>query len=180
MTSSKLWTVLSLFITCLLSAFALSLVYSQTRARIYQLSIAGMRAAFNEVMPAADSFAALTPDSAVWAAFAAGQRCGTIVQAAERGYGGPVPVTAGVDTSGAITGIRIAGPVEGLKETQGLGTRVLEPEWRTQFVGKSTSEIVLDRDGGPIAAVTGATISSRAVTNGLRSALEHHAPLLRP
>ncbi|MEO0073776.1 MAG: FMN-binding protein [candidate division WOR-3 bacterium] len=180
MTNSRIWTVLSLFVTCLLSAFALSVVYSQTRQRIYQLSIAGIRAAFAEVMPTADSFAVLTPDSSVWAAFEGGRRCGTIVRAAERGYGGPVPVTAGVDTTGTITGIRIAGPVEGLKETQGLGTKVLEPEWRAQFVGKSPAEILLDRDGGTISAVTGATISSRAVANGLRDALERYASLLRP
>lgn len=180
MTSSRVWTVLSLFITCLLSAFALSVVYSQTRERIYQLSIAGVRAAFAEVMPAADSFTVLTPDSSVWAAFSAGQRCGTILRAAERGYGGPVPVTAGVDTNGIITGIRIASPVEGLKETPGLGTKVLEPEWRAQFTGRLPAEIRLDRDGGNIAAVTGATISSRAVVNGLRNALERYAPLLRP
>lgn len=180
MMRSRVWMVMSLAVTCLISALALSQVYSMTRERINQLSTEGARLAFAEVLPQADSFAVLTSDSLVWAAFAAGSRCGTIVRAAERGYGGPVPVTAGVDTSGRITAIRIAGPVEGLKETQGLGTRVLDPAWRAQFAGRGASEVRLDRDGGTIVAVTGATITSRAVTDGLAKALQTHAALIKP
>ncbi|MGB9742443.1 MAG: RnfABCDGE type electron transport complex subunit G [candidate division WOR-3 bacterium] len=179
MKESKVWMVLALFITCLLSAFALAQVYAITRAQIeYQRNVAGLKAAFNAVLPEADRFEPATPDSMVWFAYQGKTRIGSIVKTAHQGYGGPVPVTAGIDPQGRVIAIRVASAAEGLKETPGLGLKATEPAFRDQFVGRTAAELKLKKDGGAIEAITGATITSRAVTDGLRAALEKYRNLL--
>jgi electron transport complex protein RnfG len=61
------------------------------------------------------------------------------------------------------------------QETPGLGTRCqeirrgeTEPWWQAQFKGKRISEVAVDKDNGIIQSITGATITSRAITDGIR------------
>jgi|UniRef100_A0A7V3PUF1 electron transport complex protein RnfG len=181
MKDSRTWMVLSLFITCLISAFALSQVYNLTLPQIeYQRNVAGLKAAFSVVFPEADRFEPATPDSSVWFAYSGEKRVGSIIKTAKQGYGGPVPVTAGIDLEGKIIAIKVASSSEGLKETPGLGLKATEPDFRNQFAGKTVDQLKLKKDGGPIEAITGATITSRAVTDGLREALEKYRDLLVP
>jgi electron transport complex protein RnfG len=172
--------ILSLVITCLVSALALSQVYTATAPVIYRRTIEGVKRALTEVMPDADSFPPVPGNDSLWLAFRQGQRVGAVLRAGAGGYGGPVPVMAGIDLQGRITAIKIAGPAEGLKETQGLGTRVTDPSWRAQFALKTAGELRLDKNGGAIAAVSGATISSRAVTEGIRAAMEKYSKEIQP
>ncbi|MGQ9707479.1 MAG: FMN-binding protein [bacterium] len=179
MKKNKVWMVLSLFITCLISAFALSQVYNITLPQIeYQHNVLGLKAAFGAVMPDAQAFEPATPDSSVWFAYANSIRIGTIIRTAKQGYGGPVPVTAGIDTTGRIIAIKVATSAEGLKETPGLGLKVTEEKFHNQFIGKTKEEIRLKKDGGTVEAITGATITSRAVTDGLREAMEKYQEFL--
>jgi electron transport complex protein RnfG len=53
-------------------------------------------------------------------------------------------------------------------ETPGLGSKITEKEFTGQFIGLSSADLALSRDGGSIDAITGATISSRAVTDTIR------------
>lgn len=181
MKENRVWIVVSLFITCLISAFALSQVYYLTLPQIeYQRNVAGLKAAFATVIPDADRFEPQTPDSSVWYAYKGETRVGSIIKVAKQGYAGPVPVTAGIDLQGRIIAIKVASAAEGLKETPGLGLRATEPEFRNQFPGKNADEIRLTKDGGTIQAITGATITSRAVTEALREAIKKHQNLLIP
>lgn len=83
------------------------------------------------------------------------------------GYGGAVRVLVGVDgASGKILGISIVSHAE----TPGLGSRIEEESFRSQFVGKTLNDpIALGRD---IDALTGATVSSRAVVQAVRTGFE--------
>lgn len=180
MRESKLWMVLSLFITCCVAAFALSQVYVITKPKIdYQRQVAGLRTAFGAVMPEANRFEPANSDSTVWRAFSGDERIGTIVRVAKQGYGGLVPVAAGIDLEGRVVAIRVASPAEGLKETPGLGLKATEEKFRNQFQGKSSSELRLKKDGGTIEAITGATITSRAVTEALREAMERYQDIIQ-
>ena len=60
------------------------------------------------------------------------------------------------------------------KETPGLGGNAkADPSFAAQFKGKSIEkEIKVTNDGGEISALSGATITSRAVTSGVREILE--------
>ena len=102
---------------------------------------------------------------AAWAALdEAGQTVGYVGQTTVTGFGGPVEVTAGVDMNGAITGVSVGG--DAFDETPGLGALTREAAFTGQFAGR-TAGVKLGEDG--VEAVTGATISSRAVTSGVNA-----------
>jgi len=84
------------------------------------------------------------------------------------GFGGDLGVMAGFNLeTGDLVGIGITT----LAETPGLGTRVLEESFTMQFRGMSRGAVYkVKKDGGDIDAVTGATVSSRAVAEGLANA----------
>ncbi len=91
------------------------------------------------------------------------------------GYSSVIETMVGIDTTGVIKQIKIISQ----KETPGLGALSVQDgpfngkKWSTrQFEGKTVSELKVDKDGGPIVSITGATITSRAVTNSIRSKME--------
>ena len=53
-------------------------------------------------------------------------------------------------------------------ESPGLGARITESEFRDQFIGVDIADIALREKGGEIDAITGATISSKAVVEAIR------------
>lgn len=86
------------------------------------------------------------------------------------GYGGSIGIMVGFVTDGTtIQGIGVTT----LKETPGLGARIVESEFRGQFAGLNTSDsIALDKQGGSIAAISGATISSTATVTAVNEAVQ--------
>jgi electron transport complex protein RnfG len=93
------------------------------------------------------------------------------VVVAPNGYSGAIEIMVGVDTAGVITGLEILKHAE----TPGLGSKITTPLFKDQFIGKSSrdpAEWSVVKDGGTFKQITGATISSRAVTTALASGLE--------
>ena len=95
---------------------------------------------------------------------------GVAFQALSPGYSSTIKTMVGMDTTGRIFSICVLSQ----KETPGLGTRVQEiksgdtqPWWQAQFANQPAMELSVDKDGGMIESVTGATITSRAITNGI-------------
>lgn len=96
--------------------------------------------------------------------------------ASGKGYSSDIETMVGIDTSGTITGTSIIHQVE----TPGLGTKIEEvkygedkPWFQRQFINKTWKELKLDKDAGDIISITGATISSRAVTNSIQEGLKN-------
>lgn len=98
---------------------------------------------------------------------------GHVIKATGQGYGDKIELLLGLDPDGKkITGLYILDQ----KETPGLGAKVAEDAWRDQFIGKSTDKPLVVVKGKPVSnndidAVSGATISSRSVTNIVNSAI---------
>ncbi|MDP2984894.1 MAG: RnfABCDGE type electron transport complex subunit G [Candidatus Latescibacter sp.] len=101
---------------------------------------------------------------------------GYVFIAKGKGYSSVVETMVGVGMDGKITGSKILSQ----QETPGLGTKILEnrpnendPSWFTrQFIGKSAEDnIKVKKDGGFIDAVTGATVTPRAITNSINKGL---------
>jgi electron transport complex protein RnfG len=87
------------------------------------------------------------------------------------GYAGTIDLLVGADTAGAVTGIEILTHAE----TPGLGAKITTPLFKGQFIGKSIKDPAnwsVMKDGGPFKQITGATISSRAVTTAIANGLE--------
>jgi electron transport complex protein RnfG len=99
---------------------------------------------------------------------------GWVVKTTGQGYGDKIEILLGIDPSaGSITGIFVLDQ----KETPGLGSNIITPEWRKQFVKKDTSRPLVvvkggaAKDSNEIDAITGATISSRSVCQIINTAL---------
>jgi electron transport complex protein RnfG len=102
---------------------------------------------------------------------------------APNGYSGEIDIMVGVDTAGVVQGIEILRHLE----TPGLGSKIETEGFRSQYRGKSLGnpevwDVV--KDGGTFKQITGATISSRAVTHavarGLEFFTEHRAEIFGP
>ena len=93
------------------------------------------------------------------------------VVVAPSGYAGPIEILVGVDTARVVTGVEILKHAE----TPGLGSKIATPAFKGQYVGKSVRDPAnwsVMKDGGPFKQITGATISSRAVTTAIATGLE--------
>ncbi len=95
--------------------------------------------------------------------------------AKQPGYSSVIETMVGVDTTGKILGIKIIAQTE----TPGLGTKITEVKYgqtsswfQDQFVNQRGAGLAVDKDGGQIKSITGATISSRAVTVSIKNGLE--------
>ncbi len=177
--NSKTWMVVSLLITCLLAGFALSEVYAVTKPKVEQQKIDATNSALSQVMTTAQTYKEIEKDSLWYGIDSTGAKTGIIVRSGMRGYGGPVPVLVGLDLTGRIVGIKVASGAEGLKETPGLGLKATEPVFWKQFLG-ADSTVALKKDGGTIDAISGATITSRAVTKGIAQVIRKYSEHLKP
>ena len=80
----------------------------------------------------------------------------------------------GISNEGKVTGISIISHTE----TAGLGAVAAAENdkgqvFRDQFVGMS-GHLAITKDGGDVDAITGATVTSRAITEGVNQALEFY------
>jgi Na+-translocating ferredoxin:NAD+ oxidoreductase subunit G len=100
---------------------------------------------------------------------------GYVFIASGKGYSSVVRTMVGVSLDGKITGIKVIFQ----QETPGLGTKVVEvrygekdPWFYRQFVGKSAdANLRVKKDGGVIDAMTGATVTPRAITDSINKGL---------
>lgn len=91
-----------------------------------------------------------------------------------RGYGGKIGILVGLEVDRTVRGIRIISH----QETPGLGAKITQLDFLDQYAGLSTSELAIRRDGGAVDAITGATISSRAVADGVAQGIVDMAAVL--
>ncbi len=84
------------------------------------------------------------------------------------GFSGTINIMAGFKPDGTIINIMVLQH----KETPGLGTRMTDTLFKNQFKGKNPSdfELKVKKDGGPVDAITAATISSRAYCDAVQRA----------
>ena len=86
----------------------------------------------------------------------------------KKGFGGNINLMAGFKPDGTIINITVLEQ----KETPGLGTKMTETRFKDQFNDKNPSQYKLKvkKDGGPVDAITAATISSRAFCDAVQRA----------
>ena len=89
------------------------------------------------------------------------------------GYGGPIGIVVGITETGGLRAISILSQ----SETPGLGAKASLPAFFGQFSNKDGARLSVVKGGAPepdqIAAISGATITSEAVTLGVNTALEY-------
>jgi len=92
-----------------------------------------------------------------------------------KGYGGNINILIGLEDEETIKGIIVISHTE----TPGLGSKITEDFFTDQFLSVRIDDVALRRDGGQIDAITGATISTRAVTEAVRSTAGEKVDVLR-
>lgn len=111
-------------------------------------------------------------DECVTGVDGSGSLLGYVVTATSKdGYGGNITVSVGITSEGEVKGIEFLT----LAETAGLGMNANQPEWKAQYANKTVDEFTVTKSGASadneIDAISGATITSRAVTGAVNSAL---------
>ena len=165
---------LTLFIICLVATALLGLTNNVTAPIIEKLAIETEIKSRQVVFAEAKSFgeAEILADgtSVVAALDDAGNTIGHVVVNTTKGYGGDISVMTGVDSEGKVTGVNILSHAE----TAGLGAKAAEQDFRDRFIGHILGITVSKDKAGDnaIDAITGATITSRAVTDAVNAAIE--------
>ena len=97
---------------------------------------------------------------------------GYAVEVTPGGFDNTITMMVGIDKSGSVLGISIISHTEtaGLGAVAAAGTPAGEA-FRNEFVG-ATGSVSVSKDGGDVEAITGATITSRAICVGVNAALE--------
>lgn len=172
-----------LFLITTISTLLVAGVNALTEGPIAAQRKAKVDKAMAEVLPGAaaengyqmmENVREIIPDETVqevYKAFdSAGNPMGFCVKTTPNGYGGEIEMIVGVDMNGLVTGVSIVN----MSETAGLGTKTKEEEWRNQFKGKGSDVAVttsFELAENEVAAVSGATVSSKAVTAGVVAAV---------
>lgn len=171
----------SLFVICLCVTALLAVTNAVTKDAI----------AYQQELSAAESRQAVCPDAVDFekveydvqgvecykALDESGNLIGYAISSASRGYGGDVKVMTGINAEdGSVIAINV---YDNSGETPGLGVNTSGEKFTSQFAGLSSGTgVSVDKDAGKnpdsvaVDSVTGATISSRAVTNAVNQAFE--------
>lgn len=166
-----------LFAFAAVVAVLLGLVNRLTSSRIEAFEAEKTASAMNAVLPA-ERYVPVAGSSAekvdlVKEIYAADDK-GWVLMVTPSGFGGELKLAVGVDKAGSVTGVSIIQ----MSETSGLGANANRESFRSQYVGKSGS-VALRKQGGEIDALTGATVTSTAVTKGVNAALAAAGELIR-
>jgi electron transport complex protein RnfG len=163
---------LTLSLICLLATLVLAVTYEITKPKIEQQCRLEEKESLEAILPGADSFNEKKVDEIEYfEAFKGGELIGYCIRVTGKGYGGYIRMLVGVDKEGIIEGVEVLEQYE----TPGLGAKIdeikpgeKEPWFLKQFKGKKASEIEIRKS---IDAITGATISSKAVTDAVKEAV---------
>ncbi len=164
-------------------ALLLGLANLATADRIALLNQQAQDEARKAVLSSADSFESMDIDglgegdykivSSVFIGKSDGNVVGYSIGVAPNGFGGAIDMIVGIDGEGKVTGIHIVNHAE----TPGLGSKANEPKFKEQYNGKTTKNpLGVIKSGTPkeneVVAISGATITSNAVTQGVNMAIK--------
>ena len=105
--------------------------------------------------------------SALYRAVSGGKHIGYVAEVSASGFNGVIKLVVGVNLNGCVTGVAVTQN----KETKGVGTKVTDdPAVLNRFVGMSGT-ITVNSGDNRFDAITGATVTSKAVTAAVNTAL---------
>jgi electron transport complex protein RnfG len=173
--------VVVLFVTTLVAGLTLGYVNDLTLEPKARARLAKKANALKTVLPAFDNDpvpavirvkSGSSRDSIeIYPAFRGNGFAGAAVTgASEKGYSGLVKLMVGFQPDGTINNIEVLEQ----KETPGLGTKMKGEKFLRQFRGKDPSSFNLkvEKDGGGVDALAGATISTRAFSEATQQAYD--------
>lgn len=171
----------TLFAICAVAALALGFTNKITAPIIEDRNIQANNEARQIVLPDASEFKKMDESTykqasvkigEVYEGFNGSELVGYTIKTLPKGYGGEMELIVGITKDGNVTGINIGS----MSETPGLGSKAAEPTFKDQFNNKQAKELNLVKgkvsSDNDIQAISGATITSTAVTSGVNAAIE--------
>ena len=168
----------TLFAICAVAALVLGVTNNITAPVIEERNIQASNEARKIVLSEADEFKELDGMNSdivleVYEGIKDGQVIGYTIKTSSKGYGGAIELMVGISKDSKITGVDIGNH----SETPGLGSKATEPIFKNQYVDKDVSNSLLVVKGSTnndneISAISGATITSNGVTNGVNAAMK--------
>ena len=159
----------TLCLLCAVCGLLLGLANLLTEERIAENQGSRHMGALEEVLPYGGNYQEVRysgADSTIEAVYEAPEAGWVFQISPADSYSGVFTLMVGVNIDGTVSGVAVVDS----GESEGLGLRASEPEFRAQFTGKSGA-VRVEADGGSIAAISGATITSRAACAAVNSAL---------
>ena len=162
---------LTLLIITSVVAVLLAAVNKVTAPIIAQQKAEKVQKAIQAVLPGGGESVEFTDATGMVTKVYKGQQ-GYAVEVTPMGFNGGITMMVGVDLNGNVLGISVVNQTE----TAGLGAvcgadNSAGQAFRGQFMGLS-GDLAVTKDGGQVDSITGATITSRAVTAGVNAALD--------
>lgn len=151
-----------LTVICIVVSGALALTQQATAPIIEETARKNAEAARLEVLPGSGAFEPVALEGmpeGVTAVYKSDK--GATVEVAVKGYGGTLAIIAGIDTDGKLVNSKVLSH----SETAGLGSKVGDEPFRSQFVGK-------DKELAGVSTIGGATVSSKAFIGGIKKAFD--------
>lgn len=161
----------NLILACLVSGVIIGLVYFVTAPIAVEKNEMTKQQAMKELVKDAESFKAVQGKEEWFAAEKGGKVIAYVVPSETKGYGGAIKMLVAATPDGTIIDYNILSA----NETPGLGDNAAKEPFKSQFKGKKIDDLIVVKDPSNkenIQAMTGATISSRAVTKGIKEAAE--------
>jgi len=166
---------LVLLIITLIASCVLAVIYQKTAPIIAKNKQLEEEKARKSVLPEADHFQEITEqkiigqDTVHTILYYKGldkhnRLVGYTFRCEKYGYSSNVQTMVGIDTLFNIIAIKVISQ----QETPGLGANCATSEFAEKFQHKTPENIMVDKDGGDIESITGATITTRAVTNSIK------------
>ncbi|RDY24049.1 RnfABCDGE type electron transport complex subunit G [Romboutsia maritimum] len=172
---------LNLFIICAVAALALGATNQITAPVIEQRNIQANNESRQKVLPEATEFKKINEGDyenidnlieEVYEGADGSSVVGYTIKVLPKGYGGKIEIIVGISNDGKITGIKTGN----MSETPGLGAKASEPQFSDQFKDKEAKKLNLVKGStsgeDEIQAISGATITSAAVTKGVNTAIQ--------
>ena len=168
---------------CLVCSALLAGVYALTAEPIAKAAAAKNEAAIKEVLPEAavsvEEERTVEMEGVTYTYNLAydepGNTVGCAINVSALGFGGPISIKVGFDVNGVICNTKVLSQAE----TPGLGAKCTEEAFSSQFKGFDPAQktLAVKKDGGDVDAITASTITSRAYTNALATAVKVYATI---
>ena len=189
-----------LFVITIIAGCMLGFVYSITKDKIAAKQEETTELAYKQVMKGSDTFKAdyssLVASSSkllknnygkngieitnALGAYKDNKLTGYVIQVTDKdGFGGEIELIVGIDLQKEIKGVEILS----ISETVGLGMNAKNASFRNQYLNKKVDSFTVTKTGkqedNEIDSLTGATITSKAMTNGVNGALDFYDLLVK-
>ena len=196
MSKESIMNTIALTLITVVAGLLLGLVYEVTKEPIAKEQQRAKEEAYKEVFANADRFESIefdiedveeslearglnaTINEAMKVYDKSGNEAGFVLTVTDHeGYGGDIKFAMGVTVDGIVNGISFLA----ISETAGLGMKAAEEDFRNQFTNKQVDSFVTTKNGSAsdeeIDAISGATITTDAVVNGVNAGLYYISTL---